>query len=294
MGNHKTGKNLVCPQCNKIFYIIASRLALHRNHYCSVKCLSRYTAKLRSIKLRKKDYPFVFDSPCLYCGGEIIIKNASFDKTDRKFCSLSCKTSFQNQRTIYTEERRKQLSLRIKKLWKSDLFREQMSSESRRINSSNAIKGRKHWNWQGGITAESFKERNNPQLKEWTRKVFQRDNYTCSNCGARNGQGIRVVLAAHHIKRWSKYKELRYELSNGLTLCEPCHAKTDNYKGKGTIRSDIHKSITQYSLLNEKIRDWESIEMAAKNLAILNTSIGNCLKLRTKSAGGFKWQYKNR
>ena len=56
------------------------------------------------------------------------------------------------------------------------------------------------------------------EYKEWRTKVFVRDHYTCAVCGAR---GVR--LNAHHIKSYANSPELRYELSNGVTLCEYCH-----------------------------------------------------------------------
>lgn len=56
------------------------------------------------------------------------------------------------------------------------------------------------------------------QYQDWRNKVFERDKYTCQKCGQVGGE-----LNAHHIKVFSKYEKLRYELSNGQTLCVPCH-----------------------------------------------------------------------
>lgn len=53
---------------------------------------------------------------------------------------------------------------------------------------------------------------------EWRRTVYARDDYTCQCCGARG-----VSLNAHHLESYSHNRELRTELSNGVTLCEPCH-----------------------------------------------------------------------
>ena len=66
------------------------------------------------------------------------------------------------------------------------------------------------------------------KYKEWREKVFNRDNYTCQDCKKRGS----IELNAHHIKPWSIFKELRFDIRNGITLCVRCHQKTDTYKGK--------------------------------------------------------------
>ena len=81
-------------------------------------------------------------------------------------------------------------------------------------------------NWRGG-TSRSYKDGYwSPEYKKWRTNVFERDNYTCRECGDNN------YVTAHHIKSFAKYIDLRYDIDNGLTLCELCHSKTDNYKGK--------------------------------------------------------------
>ena len=36
-------------------------------------------------------------------------------------------------------------------------------------------------------------------------------------------------LSQYHIKPFADYPDLRFELSNGRTLCVPCHTKTPTY-----------------------------------------------------------------
>jgi len=56
---------------------------------------------------------------------------------------------------------------------------------------------------------------------EWRTKVFERDNWTCQTCWRRG-----CYLEPHHIKGWTKYPKLRYEVENGVTLCGECHILT--------------------------------------------------------------------
>ena len=91
---------------------------------------------------------------------------------------------------------------------------------------SENMSGKNNTNWKGGISKDVHSTRE-PKYKKWREAVFERDNYTCQGCGEKG-----CYLEAHHIKSWADYPELRYVLSNGLTLCLDCHKLTDNYRGK--------------------------------------------------------------
>lgn len=86
--------------------------------------------------------------------------------------------------------------------------------------------------WKGGLTPEYTKIRNSTEMKLWRKSVFERDYYTCIWCGARNGNGKRVILNADHIKPFSLFPELRFAIDNGRTLCVDCHKKTSTFAGK--------------------------------------------------------------
>lgn len=53
---------------------------------------------------------------------------------------------------------------------------------------------------------------------KWRRDVLSRDQATCQHCGDKD-----VPLVAHHILSWEDFPNLRDDVDNGLTLCNPCH-----------------------------------------------------------------------
>jgi hypothetical protein len=80
-------------------------------------------------------------------------------------------------------------------------------------------------NWAGGVTPINEKIRHSIEYGEWRDAVLKRDNYACVLCGVGGWGNIH----ADHIKPFAHYPELRLELSNGRTLCKPCHLKTPTY-----------------------------------------------------------------
>lgn len=78
--------------------------------------------------------------------------------------------------------------------------------------------GEKNGAWQGGISYLYQEERKGYIYEKWRREIFSKDNYSCKKCNQVGG-----LLHAHHIENFSSNKELRYEISNGITFCEKCH-----------------------------------------------------------------------
>lgn len=53
--------------------------------------------------------------------------------------------------------------------------------------------------------------------------LFERDGYICQCCGNKSGKGNPIKLNAHHLNGYHWCKEERYDINNGVTLCEYCH-----------------------------------------------------------------------
>ena len=139
-----------------------------------------------------------------------------------KFCAICGKQTF-NARRTYCEDHRvgkcSQCGIEFPKVFQRTVF----CSPKCRTNSRIGLYGELAGNWQGGKVAEKLAIRGRIEYRQWRDAVFRRDNWTCQDCGARSGNGKRVDLNAHHIKEFAKYPDLRFELNNGVTLCEPCH-----------------------------------------------------------------------
>jgi 5-methylcytosine-specific restriction endonuclease McrA len=82
----------------------------------------------------------------------------------------------------------------------------------------NRKRGPDHYNWRGGVTPEHLLIRWSPRMREWSKTILQRDGYKCVICGERSQK-----LHADHIKPFSIFHDLRFDLDNGRTLCQPCH-----------------------------------------------------------------------
>lgn len=89
------------------------------------------------------------------------------------------------------------------------------------------MSGKNNINWKGGITPINLKIRASKEYKQWRKSVFKKDNYTCVKCNQVGG-----TLNADHIKSFALFPKLRFNVSNGRTLCVSCHRKTDTFGGK--------------------------------------------------------------
>ena len=162
-------------------------------------CLKRNNIETRRVGIRNGCIPWNKD-----------LKLSEEQKAKLNMEGLNIEHPWNRGKTgIYSEDRLKQMS----ELMKSRV-------------------GEKANNWKGGISYGHKTGYYSSRYKEWRIKVFERDDYTCQDCGICSGNGKVTYLTAHHIKSFAKYPELRFEVSNGVTLCETCHCKVDKYRAR--------------------------------------------------------------
>ena len=86
-----------------------------------------------------------------------------------------------------------------------------------------ANKGERNYRWIKDRTKikDYWTDRNNPEYKQWRRKIWERDNYKCRI----NNQDCSGKIIVHHILGYTKYPELRFVIDNGITLCHFHHPR---------------------------------------------------------------------
>ena len=189
--------NRVCEFCGKSFKVNLYTVKRGGGLFCSNSC----RAKVRQKGSGNSKYKGKILIKCEICEKEFSV---SPSKGHSRFCSIKCAGKFKVGR--YIKE-------------KSGI-------------------------WKGGSTSLSQFIRSSNRYQIWRQEIFLRDDFTCLYCGKRGGS-----IHAHHIKTVSiLMEEIRknlplfdskeaaliygplWDISNGKTLCEPCHR---NIHGKG-------------------------------------------------------------
>ena len=203
---------IICDNCGKSFERYPSQIK--PKNFCCRACYQQDHSK------EVKTYT------CIVCG-----KSFKGDKYNaNKYCSRDCYNidhAIKNKKRICPVCGKEFLADRQSRIYCSMTCYNQ---------DRHPPKGENHPNWKGGISKVNDKK-DSWDYKNWRAKVYERDNWTCQRC---NIKGKKIN--AHHIKSWKYYPELRYNIENGITLCEDCHKAVHQYYGydsKATMTIDI-------------------------------------------------------
>lgn len=194
-----------CQRCGKTFSIRHFRLKLVPALYCSKSCASGVS----------------YYKNCEVCGKQFKVKSADEKRYTRRFCNIEC---WRNGHIVWNKGKKcPELS-------------------ERQMGAKNHMYGRrdeKAGHWKGGLRRLQTKIRTSPEYLAWRESVFNRDNYACRNCSKK----VNGHLQAHHITPISRIiteyniknitdsysVDILWDLGNGLTLCENCHALLDKH-----------------------------------------------------------------
>lgn len=86
-----------------------------------------------------------------------------------------------------------------------------------------SLSGKNHYLWIEDRTKlkDDHKDRGGQLHRGWSNLVKKRDGWKCKI----NNKDCNGNLEAHHILSWREYPELRYEINNGITLCQTHHPR---------------------------------------------------------------------
>lgn len=125
--------------------------------------------------------------------------------------------------------------------------------------------------------------------------VFQGQDCTLST-------GVYKITIQNHVyigsaaisfrKRWRQHQLGVKRTEETKRKCREAHlGKRLSEEAIAKRTAKQVKTIYQYDLDGNLIKEWDSVKQAGEALGINRPSISNCLKGRYKSAGGFIWRY---
>lgn len=189
--------------------------------FCSNRCRASYYSNLN--KKEKK---------CCYCGKSVMVIRSRYDSW--MCCSRDCRNKFILSNKIiqkcYTCGKEFYVT-------QSDIKRNKKYCSHKcygKILSKMYLKSGNP-QWKDGRSLKN-KRIMDARYKEWVKLVNIKCHNTCQSCGVqrhRFNHGMsrkNINLNAHHIKPWSLFPDLRYDVDNGILLCHKCH---DNAHNKG-------------------------------------------------------------
>ena len=189
-----------CDNCNTQFEKYESKLSKH--NFCCRQCYSIFHSRNTKQHI------------CEVCGKTF----KGLKQNSNRFCSREC------YNISHSIKNKKRKCPTCQKIFIAKASEDKYCSVECYNKDRHMPKGENHWNWKGGISKINDRH-DSTEYKDWRLKVYKKDNYKCVKCGSKE------KINAHHIYSWHHYPKLRYEVSNGITLCQNCHIKIHQQYG---------------------------------------------------------------
>jgi len=122
---------------------------------------------------------------------------------------------------IYPKEKRRGMFTKGHKPTLGMTGRKHSEETKKKMSEAHLGKKNGYWKQDRNKLVKNEKKHLDTKYKYWMLEVKNRDKWKCriinSDCKGR--------LESHHILNWKDYPELRYEISNGITLCQAHHPR---------------------------------------------------------------------
>lgn len=128
-----------------------------------------------------------------------------------------------------------------KKISVRQLGRKQIRSDAGKKSFSEKMSGENHPRWVKDRTKrlERLRLGASENWKNWRKAVFERDGYKCLDCGTGG------YLEPHHIIPLKQTLSRAFDVTNGISLCRPCH--------KMTMGKELKLARTYFSLIPAQV-----------------------------------------
>lgn len=215
----------ICKQCPKEIVRRGKRVG----QFCSVQCKADWQKTQKPVTKEWLEQKYLIEKLSTYDIADLVNRNPKrvYDwlidyeiPTRPRGLNLAGKDNYMHQPNAinpfqdkqHTDETKRILSIKasVPKPWLRG-----------KKNGMHGRNGKNNPNYIDGSSPERQRLYATSEWKELIRQVYKRDNYKCTRCKSTNKKGHR--LHAHHIKSWAGHSELRFNLSNIITLCELCH-----------------------------------------------------------------------
>lgn len=242
---NNSNRNLICRKCNSVSQVVIDRFGenylnthWHRDNVLNPWEIPAGSSKIKiMVQCDKKDYhiyeqvasSFAKGIGCPYCINRKVHPN---DSLAALYPDIVNRWSDKNGKSPYEYSPHSESRIWLKcPFGKHNDYLQKIANaviyefrcpDCSLEETSKRMRGDGNHFWKGGINGENDTLRHRREYKNWRTLVYERDDYTCQCCGSRGGR-----LNAHHINQFSDYPELRYDISNGITLCVNCHDSTE-------------------------------------------------------------------
>ena len=207
-------------------------------------------------------------------------------------------------KNVWTDERRKNASIRTKEMWKNEKLRERLSQLHKDL--------WKNEEWKNNIMEKRKTIYNDPERKmresiEVKRRYQERPELkeqisTSLKNNYKEHPELKIVISNAAKENWKNedYRKSIVDFQTNRYKDENERKRTGEavklaFSKKPDLFKDRYKQIIQLDMNGNFIREWDSISKASRELKITKQNIISCLKKKNnqKYAGGFRWEYKN-
>lgn len=249
---HVEKKEITCNTCGKS---MARRTTdIYETNFCDVKCFKQYT-KIKIVS-------------CKQCSTAFEVKESQYNAQlkrgqEIRFCSIECKQKYQRKdcnevncaicnKGFYINNKKNVKDPCCSKKCRKEYIRQHHIIETVCTNCNKDIEVNKYrynmtkkhfcnrscFHEYQSIKKDEYEKcahvlRTSQEYKVWRKSIFERDKYSCSECG-----NTKDRLHAHHIKHLNKIfidndfdidktlkSKIFNDINNGITLCADCHRK---------------------------------------------------------------------